>query len=384
LSSTYKFGNASLLFNGTNHYLELSGTNYSIFNFGTNAFTVEFQVNFTATTGTQTFTDFGGTAAGLVVQYLSGTGLQVIVAGTTFSFTWSPTTATWYHVAVVRSGTSLYAFVNGSQVGTTQTNSGSITCGSSSPTIGCRGRLNSTVAPTNFLAGYLDEFAVHNNAKWTSGFTTPITAYEFASITNIGTASTEPVDAGMSFVSDGLGNTSIQSPTKTFTAQFALTESVSNTTKYFYAYRSAGATQEDAKRSGNSNGIGNPNSCSPTQMPFNGRLVKALLSVQGAGVNQGAATYPCLYQIQLYRVGWTTEHDSTINGGSPVQINFPIYSGVGAYTVGATNTKSERTDLEVSVNTGDLLAVKFLNGATASLIGLSQSAFVTLVFEEVL
>lgn len=381
-TTTYKFGKSALQLNGTNQYLELVGTDFTSFAFGSGSFTVECWVNFTSTTGTQTIFDFGGSAAGIILQYVSGTGLQVLSLGSTFSFSTTPSTSTWYHIAVVRNGTSLAVYVNGAQVGTTQTLSGSLAC-NFAPTVGAKGKLGDTALPTNFLAAYIDEFAVHTTAKWTTGFTAPTAANDFANITNYSASATEPVDAGMTFVTDGVGNASLQAPTRTFVAQFSLTETVANTAKYFYSWRGQGATQDDAARSGNSSGMSFANSCSPIIMPFNGRLVKAMLTVQGAGVNQAAATYPCAYQVQLYRVGWTTEHDSTINSGNPVQINFPIQSGVGGYSVSSTNAKVEKTDLATPVNSGDRLALKFLNGATAAIVGITQQAHVTLVFEEI-
>lgn len=189
--------------------------------------------------------------------------------------------------------------------------------------------------------------------------------------------------SGQALFADGYSGTYWGYTKKTFVASFALTEFVSNTTKYFYSWRAAGNTQEDAKRSGSSNGLANANSCSPIQMPFSGRMVRAVLSLQGAGVNQAAASYPCQYQVQFYRVGWTTEHDGNINSGSPIQINFPVASGVGAYAIGSVNSKLEKTDItSIVVGPGEMMALKFLNGSTASAIGLSQQAFVTFTFEE--
>ena len=381
-TTTYKFGKSSLQLNGTSQYLELGGADFSSFAFGSGSFTVECWVNFTATTGTQTIFDFGGSAAGIILQYVSGTGLQVLSLGSTFSFSTTPSTSTWYHIAVVRNGTSLAVYVNGTQVGTTQTLSGTLAC-NYAPTVGAKGRLGDTAIVSNFLAAYIDEFAVHTNAKWTTAFTAPTASIDFATLTNFSTSATEPVDAGMMIVTDGVGNASLQPPSRTFVAQFALTETVSNTAKYFYSWRGQGTTQDDAARSGNQSGMSFANSCSPIIMPFNGRLTKAILTVAGAGVNQGSVVYPCMYQVQLYRVGWSTEHDSTINSGNPVQINFPIASGVGTYSVSSTNAKVEKSDLATSVNAGDRLALKFLNGATTSIVGITQQAHVTLVFEEI-
>lgn len=380
-SAQARFGNTSLLLNGTTQYVEMEGSSFTPFSFGTGTFTVDLHVRFTATTGTQTLVDLGGTAAGLVVRFVSGTGLQVVVAGSTFNFAWSPATATWYHVAVVRSGTSLSAYVGGSGIGTTQTSSGSITC-SHAPCIGSSGSLSGTALRTNFFSGHIDELRISNTAVWTTAFTAPTSAYDYATYSQVPTSS-NPVESGYSFVSDGQGNATLQPPRRVFTAVFVLTENVANTTKYFYPWSGNGTTQDDSRRSGNTSGVGNANSCSPIKAPFNGRIAKATLSVQGCGVNAGSVTYPCAYQTTFHRVGWTTENDPNVGGGTPVAINFPIPSGVGTYSVAATNAVVDISNLNIQVSAGDKMALKFVNGGTSALVGLTQQAVVTVMIEEV-
>jgi hypothetical protein len=368
-----KFGGSSMLFNGTTHFLEAEGAvgSFTEFNIsGSSSFTVEAQVFFAANTGTQTFCDFGGNAAGLIIRFVAGTGLQVVIAGTTFNFAWSPAVTTWYHVALVRNGTSLAAYVNGAQIGTTQTSSAAIGV-NYNPTIGALGAVGNTILHTNFFNGYMNEFRYSNVAVWTAPFIAPTAQYDHPTYTQLAGFAGSALDAGFTFVSDGKGNATLQSPRRTFIAEFALTEAVSNTTAYFYSWRGQGGTQDNGARSGNANGIANANSCSPILVPFNGRITKAVLIVKGAGVNNGSVTYPCNYQVQLYRVGWSAEHDPTINGGSPVVVNMPLSSGVGTFSVGTTNAVVERNDLAISVTAGDKLGLKFVNAATATQVGLT-------------
>jgi hypothetical protein len=87
----------------------------------------------------------------------------------------------WYHIAVVRSGTSLKLYVNGTSVASI-TNSGSITS-----TLGLyigKGAEGSTYS----LYGYLDEFRVTKGlARWTSDFVPSTTAYSIvSSVSNVG------------------------------------------------------------------------------------------------------------------------------------------------------------------------------------------------------
>jgi hypothetical protein len=225
---------------------------------------------------------------------------------------------------------------------------------------------------------------MYSYAKWTAAFSAPSAANTYGTIT-LAPPSSNSLDSGQTLISDGLGNVAAAPPRNVTTAAFALPEFVSNTTKYFYVSRGPGATQEDAKRSGNSSGMANANSCTPFLVPINGKITKAILNVQGTGVNQGTAAAVCYYQVQLYRVGYSAEHDPNINSGNPIQIDFMFSSSsnsVGGYTVGASNLTIERTDLDTVVYAGDMLALKFLNGSTTSLIGLTQMAFVTLVIEE--
>lgn len=56
--------------------------------------------------------------AGNVLQLdVSSTGAD----GSSAGVSWTPSTATWYHVAMTKNGTSVRMYINGSQIGTTQT-----------------------------------------------------------------------------------------------------------------------------------------------------------------------------------------------------------------------------------------------------------------------
>ena len=83
-------------------------------------------------------------------------------------------TNTWTHLAVSRSGTSLRGFINGTQVGSTVTNSTSLLNVAQRPVIGTNGN---TVSIENFN-GYMDDLRITKGyARYTANFTPPTAAF---------------------------------------------------------------------------------------------------------------------------------------------------------------------------------------------------------------
>jgi hypothetical protein len=106
----------------------------------------------------------------VVFHFYDGTSEQDIRQNSSPNFAVN----TWYHVALVRSGNSWYIFQNGSQLGSTVTNSGAIQDYSGSVYIGKYGFDKSPL----YFSGWLDEFRVSKGiARWTSNFTPPASAY---------------------------------------------------------------------------------------------------------------------------------------------------------------------------------------------------------------
>ncbi len=84
---------------------------------------------------------------------------------------WTRTINTWYHIAICRSGTDIRFFVDGTQVGTTITNSISY----NAPT---GGNLGASTPTTRRLAGYMDEVCYTvGSARYTANFTPPAAPY---------------------------------------------------------------------------------------------------------------------------------------------------------------------------------------------------------------
>ena len=180
-----KFGGSSVLFDGTNDYL--TSANNSAFDLSSGDFTIEFWFN------TNTLTPSGGGAAGYANilgkqnwNGSSGAGWGVWQFNQTIVFFW-PTSAlnsistgnvitainTWYHIAVVRSGTATNntkIYINGVQQAqgtSSSTNSTSaLTIGGTNPTSGWDN--------TYYAAGYIDELRITKGiARYTSNFTPP-------------------------------------------------------------------------------------------------------------------------------------------------------------------------------------------------------------------
>lgn len=160
-----KFGASSMYFDGTGDYLLLPATpNLS---FGTGDFTVEFWVRFDSIAADRGF--LGSGAGGYDFVWRTSTGLNLGRINTAFdnTFSWSPSTGIWYHVAYARSGTSLKVFVDGAQVGTTATNSNSYDAATSAV-------IGGSTTADRLMNGYLDDFRITKGvARYTANFTPP-------------------------------------------------------------------------------------------------------------------------------------------------------------------------------------------------------------------
>lgn len=167
-TSTYKFGTGSMQFNRSNYLTTPSSINYAL---GSSDFTVEFWINFitytsqdlffynrpfNTTFGTNCFT-CGNNGTNKVTVGINNTGS--IFGATTL------TTGVWYHMAIVRNGTTLSFYLNGTLDGST-TSSAAIDDGTATSwTFGA------ALTGRN-MEGYLDDFRVTKGfARYTTNFT---------------------------------------------------------------------------------------------------------------------------------------------------------------------------------------------------------------------
>lgn len=168
------FGPSSIKFPGAaTDYLSIPAS--SDFSFGTGDFSIDLNIWFSSLANTtQYFFSCNGNTQDFSLD--SGNTLRAILAGGSYSFPFTPSTGQGYHVAFTRNGTNIRAFVNGSQVGTTQTSSDNITAaGSNTWFMGTQ--FNHTGA--HEVIGWMDEVRVSKGiARWTANFTAPNEPYD--------------------------------------------------------------------------------------------------------------------------------------------------------------------------------------------------------------
>jgi len=159
-----KFGGASALFDGSGDYLR----SYALPALGTNDFTIEFWARFNSTSNSFLL-DARTSANGNfpTISYFSN--LFYYVNGNNRITGSSLSTGVWYHIAVSRSGTSTKMFVDGTQVGSTYSDSTNYTA-TDYWTIAANGTDGGTA-----FNGHIDEFRVSKTARYTANFT-PSTA----------------------------------------------------------------------------------------------------------------------------------------------------------------------------------------------------------------
>lgn len=163
-----KFGGASALFDGTGDYLTLADS--ADWDFGTGDFTIDFWVQFNSAVTGQTFIDRNN-GVQFSVQFQGGNLQTVINAVAVYSNAWAPLANTWYHIAVTRNGSNLRMFVDGTQIGTTQSNSSDIQ-GTDGIVIG------GIKAASALFNGWIDELRIiKGRADYTANFSLPTSAY---------------------------------------------------------------------------------------------------------------------------------------------------------------------------------------------------------------
>lgn len=149
----------------------------SDFAFGTGDFTIEFWVKFTSLALPQWVYDSRPNATeGLYPTiYTDGTNLIYYTNSADRITSSAISTGTWYHVVVARSGTSTKMFLNGTQAGSTYSDSNNYINAANRPMFG-RGVANGS---SNCLVGYYDEARISKGiARWTSNFTAPVASYD--------------------------------------------------------------------------------------------------------------------------------------------------------------------------------------------------------------
>jgi hypothetical protein len=162
-SSQEKFGTASLVLDGTGDYIRCEGG--TDFAFAGN-FTAETWIYPTSVAGNRYLFSLGSEAAGRYNLFLvSGVLTGNFYGASSTTFGGSISTNTWTHIALVRSGSTITVYVDGTALGTTETNSSAI---------GNTGQLTigADTSGVNTFVGYIDELRISNTARYTGNFST--------------------------------------------------------------------------------------------------------------------------------------------------------------------------------------------------------------------
>jgi hypothetical protein len=173
-TSTKKYGTGSISFNGSNSYLisPLVASN----TIGTGAFTIECWVYFSSFNSYNSIFDMrnGNGAYPCITVSNAGNVLWYINNSTQIdSGSGAVSTGSWYHIAVCRSGTSTKLFINGTQAGSTYSDSTNYL--NSNVHVGA-GDSNNPPAG-NYVNGYIDDLRLSIGlARYTANFTPPTAA----------------------------------------------------------------------------------------------------------------------------------------------------------------------------------------------------------------
>lgn len=163
-------GSGSVAFSSS-AYIRYAGQ--SAFAFGTGDFTIEGWFYVTSLASGIIAWDFrtAGVNGAYGALELSANGQVQYYANSAYQISSSAgvnTINTWAHIAITRSGTSTKLFFNGTQVGSTYSDSTNYLVGVSSPYIG------SGSSPSAYLPGYISNFrVVKGTAVYTANFTPP-------------------------------------------------------------------------------------------------------------------------------------------------------------------------------------------------------------------
>jgi len=165
------FGKGSVLFNGSTDYLSIADSDD--WNFGTGDYAVDAWVKFSSFPQANNAI-LNTYNVGFYMDYNTGTGLRMIEYPGTDVMTraWAPAVDTWYHVAYSRSSGVCRLFVDGTQLGTTETRSIDISSGHAL-------WIGNADGFAGYLDGYMDEVRISKGTDrgWTSNFTVPTTEY---------------------------------------------------------------------------------------------------------------------------------------------------------------------------------------------------------------
>jgi hypothetical protein len=166
-TAQYKYGTGSIAFDGTGDFLTVPASSLWIMS---SDWTMEAWIYPTSVTGVRVLIDTRNRLqVTSPVMYINGTSLVIDTGGAAVVSAGTITINTWQHVAATRSGNSWRLFINGTQVGSTGTNSTAYSVG-----YGCC--IGSSYSNEAYV-GYIDDLRITKGyARYTSNFTAPTSA----------------------------------------------------------------------------------------------------------------------------------------------------------------------------------------------------------------
>lgn len=171
-TTVVKYGTASMKFDGTGDYLQNNG-NTLPFTFGTSDFTIEMWAYFNNVTTSANLYEGrpASTNGAYPVLYVASSTLRWYVSSVDQITSSAITTGTWYHIAVCRASGSTRLFINGTQSGSTYSDSTVYLGASNRPLIGTYD------GAAGFFNGYIDDLRITKGlARYTANFTPPTAA----------------------------------------------------------------------------------------------------------------------------------------------------------------------------------------------------------------
>ena len=169
-TGTKKMGTASTWFPGTADYLTVADT--TDFALGSSSATWDFWIRWTDITTNSINMVIDRTAGGLGYQfYWTPNQWRLWANGLTNTYVTgaqTPTLNTWYHVALVKTGTAYKIWLDGVDISTGNTGSGNFTDATSGTSL----KIGADIANANReIFANIDEFRISNSARWASAFT---------------------------------------------------------------------------------------------------------------------------------------------------------------------------------------------------------------------
>jgi len=173
-----KFGGSSMYFDGTGDYLVPNVATSNLYAFGSGDWTIEMWV-YSATNQSAMLLDWRPTStSGAYITWYLGTGVPVLFVNAADRIIGGSAIPTneWVHLAICRASGSTKMFVNGTQSGSTYSDSNVYLNSANRPLIASNGY---TIGGSpSYFTGYIQDLRITKGyARYTTGFTPPTAAF---------------------------------------------------------------------------------------------------------------------------------------------------------------------------------------------------------------